>query len=65
MWIGHELTENSTRWLKSGTMSIVFDQAPETQARRALDVVLRKIGFITVEVSTEPVRFLTITSENL
>jgi LacI family transcriptional regulator len=65
MWIGHELTENSRRWLKSGLMSIVFDQAPETQARRAVDVVLQKIGFIDVEVSTEPVRFLTINSENL
>ena len=65
MWIGHELTENSRRWLKSGMMSIVFDQAPETQARRAVDVVLQRIGFIDVEVSTEPVRFLTINSENL
>jgi LacI family transcriptional regulator len=65
MWIGHELTENSRRWLKSGLMSIVFDQAPETQARRAVDVVLQRIGFIDVEVSTEPVRFLTINSENL
>jgi LacI family transcriptional regulator len=65
MWIGHELTENSRRWLKSGLMNIVFDQAPEVQARRAVDVVLRRIGFIDVEVSTEPVRFLTINSENL
>lgn len=65
MWIGHELTDESTQWLKAGTMSIVFDQAPETQARRAIDVVLRRIGFIATEVSSEPVRFLTITSENL
>lgn len=65
MWIGHELTDNSRRWLKSGLMSIVFDQAPETQARRAVDLVLQRIGFIDVEVSTEPVRFLTINSENL
>jgi LacI family transcriptional regulator len=65
MWIGHELTENSRRWLKSGLMSIVFDQAPETQARRAVDLVLQRIGFIDVEVSNEPVRFQTVTSENL
>ena len=65
MWIGHELTENSRRWLKSGLMSIVFDQAPETQARRAVDVVLQRIGFIDLEVSNEPVRFLTVNSENL
>jgi hypothetical protein len=29
-------------------MSIVFDQAPETQARRAVDLVLQRIGFIDV-----------------
>jgi LacI family transcriptional regulator len=65
MWIGHELTENSRRWLRSGLMSLAFDQAPETQARRAVDLVLQRIGFIDVEVSTEPVQFLTINSENL
>jgi LacI family transcriptional regulator len=65
MWIGHELTENSRRWLKSGLMDIVLDQAPEVQARRALDTVLRRIGFLDIEISTEPVRFLTINSENL
>jgi len=65
MWIGHELTENSRRWLKSGLMSIVFDQAPETQARRAVDMVLQKIGFIDLDISNEPVRFLTVNSENL
>jgi LacI family transcriptional regulator, galactose operon repressor len=31
----------------------------------ALDVVLRRIGFIDIEVSDEPVRFLTIVAENL
>jgi LacI family transcriptional regulator len=65
MWIGHELTESSRRWLKSGLMDIVLDQAPEIQARRALDTVLRRIGFIDVEVSTEPIRFLTIVAESL
>jgi LacI family transcriptional regulator len=63
-WIGHELTDNTRRYLKSGLMSIVLDQAPQVQARRALDTVLRKIGLIDVEVDTEPVRFLTITPEN-
>jgi LacI family transcriptional regulator len=65
MWIGHELTENTRRWLETGLMNIVFDQAPETQARRAVDIVLRRVGFLDQEVSSEPVPFLTITSENL
>ena len=64
MWIGHELTDDSRRWLRSGLMDIVLDQAPEVQARRALDMVLRGIGFLDVEVSSEPVRFLTINAEN-
>jgi LacI family transcriptional regulator len=63
-WVGHELTENNRRYLKAGLMSIVLDQAPEVQARRALDTVLRRIGLIDVEVDTEPVRFFTITPEN-
>lgn len=65
MWVGHELTDESRLWLRSGLMDIVLDQAPETQARRAIDTILRKIGFISAEVSTEPVRFYTITAENL
>jgi len=65
MWIGHELTEDSRRWLKSGLMDIVLDQAPEIQARWAIDTVLHRIGFIDVAVSCEPVRFLTISAENL
>ena len=65
MWIGHELTANSRRWLKSGLMDIVLDQAPEVQARRAVDTVLHRIGFHDVEDSSGPVRFLTINSENL
>lgn len=65
MWIGHELTDHSRRWLKSGLMDIVLDQAPEVQARRALDTVLKRIGFLDAEVNSEPVRFLTINRENL
>jgi LacI family transcriptional regulator len=65
MWVGHELTDDSRRWLKSGLMDIVLDQAPEVQARRAIDTVLHRIGFLDVEVSADPVRFLTINAENL
>ena len=63
-WIGHELTDNTRRYLRTGLMSIVLDQAPEIQARRALDTVLRKIGLIDVEIDAGPVRFFTITPEN-
>lgn len=65
MWVGHELTEASRGWLHSGLMHVVFDQAPEAQARRSLDVLLHRIGFIKTEVSSEPIRFYTIMSENI
>ncbi|TAN15028.1 MAG: LacI family transcriptional regulator, partial [Rhizobiaceae bacterium] len=65
MWVGHELTERSREWLKSGLMDIVLDQAPEIQARRAIDIILRQLGLIEFEVDDEPIRFLTINAENL
>ena len=64
-WIGHELTDASRGWLRSGLMDIVLDQAPEAQARRSLDMLLHRLGFISEEPSREPVRFYTITSENV
>lgn len=64
-WVGHELTRETQDYLGSGIMSIVLDQAPELQARRSIDLALNRLGLIEVEVSAEPVRFLTITSENL
>jgi len=65
VWVGHELTESSRGWLKSGLMDIVLDQAPEMQARRAVDLVLSRIGFVDLQASSEPVPFLTFTAENL
>jgi len=65
MWVGHELTEASRGWLRSGLMDVVLDQAPEAQARRSLDLVLRRLGFISAEVRAEPIRFYAITSENI
>jgi LacI family transcriptional regulator len=64
-WIGHELTDASRGWLKSGLMDVVLDQAPEAQARRSIDTLLNRVGFINAEVSVEPIRFYTITSENV
>jgi LacI family transcriptional regulator len=65
MWVGHELTEGSRGWLRSGLMDIVLDQAPEAQARRSVDILLNRLGFISAEVSTEPIRFYTVTSEHI
>ncbi|MBY5661949.1 LacI family DNA-binding transcriptional regulator [Rhizobium leguminosarum] len=64
-WVGHELTGETQDYLRRGIMSIVLDQAPEVQARRSIDLALNRLGLIEVDVSAEPVRFLTITPENL
>lgn len=64
-FVGHELTETTAAALRDGVMAVVLDQAPEAQARRAVDIVLRKIGFLHLEPDTTPIRFVTITAENL
>lgn len=65
MWVGHELTDNTRRWLRSGMMDIVLDQSPEVQARRSVDRVLKQLGVIDVELASDLVPFLTITRENV
>ncbi|KAA1180484.1 hypothetical protein FP026_16800 [Rhizobium tropici] len=37
VWIAHALNNETRRFIASGLMTHVLDQAPETQARRALD----------------------------
>lgn len=63
--IGHELTEQSAAALRDGTISAIIDQAPETQARRALDTALHRLGLLETEVDSTPIRFVTITADNL
>lgn len=64
-FVGHELTERSAAALREGVMFVVFDQAPEEQARRALDLMLARLGFLETEVANPPIRFVTITAENI
>ena len=63
--IGHELTEQSAAALRDGTISAIIDQAPETQARRALDTALHKLRLLETEIDPSPIRFITITADNL
>ena len=46
-------------------MSVVLDQAPEAQARRAIDLMLKKVGLLDMELDAAPIRFITVTAENL
>ncbi|TGS82583.1 LacI family DNA-binding transcriptional regulator [Mesorhizobium sp. M3A.F.Ca.ET.174.01.1.1] len=64
-FVGHELTERSARGLSEGTMDVVLDQAPEAQARRAIDLVLAALNLHDLPVDNPPIRFVTFTAENL
>jgi LacI family transcriptional regulator len=46
-------------------MGAVIDQAPEAQARRALDMMLSRLGVLEAAVDNQPIRFITITAENV
>lgn len=63
--VGHEFTRHSGEALKDAIMAAVIDQAPETQARRSLDLVLSWFGLLNTPVDRSPIRFITITAENL
>lgn len=63
--VGHELTEASRAALRDGTMSAVLDQAPEAQARRAMDLMLHRIGMLDIAPDTAPIRFVIVTPENI
>ena len=65
IFVGHELTENSAAALRDGVTSVVLDQAPEAQARRAVDMMVKKIGLLDMELDAAPIRFITVTAENL
>lgn len=64
-FVGHELTDYTRTALHDGIMDVVLDQAPEAQARRALDLILRRIGLTDIEPDQAPIRFITITKEGL
>ena len=64
-WVGHSLNEHTASCVKSGLMDMVIDQLPELQAQRAIQTVLFRLGLMDVEVSTDPVQFVTVTAQNL
>ena len=64
-FVGHELTQRSSAALSDGTMQVILDQVPEVQARCALDLMLQRIGLLRESIENKPIRFTTITAENL
>lgn len=64
-FVGHELTETTQAALRKGSADVILDQLPEAQARRAVDLMLLRLGLTGETVENPPIRFSTITRENL
>jgi LacI family transcriptional regulator len=65
IFIGHELTVHTARMLSSGIMTLVIDQNPEQQARKAIDVLLRRFGYTSGPAEPSDVPFTVFSPENL
>jgi LacI family transcriptional regulator len=64
-FVGHELTDDSAHALRSGVADVILDQLPEAQARRAVDLLLTKLGLTDIAADNPPIRFTTLTAQNI
>lgn len=64
-FVGHEHDDLTRTALGDGTADVIFDQLPEAQARRAIDLILWRLGHLDEPVDNPPIRFTTVTAENL
>jgi LacI family transcriptional regulator len=64
VFIGHELTEHTRRFLLAGTMDAVIDQNPRVEAREAIDRLLRAARG-EPDLDPAPIRIHAIFRENL
>jgi LacI family transcriptional regulator len=64
LFVGHELTEESAALLRAGAMTVAIDQAPELQARRAIDLMLSRLGVTPAEATGGEIAFTLHTAEN-
>jgi LacI family transcriptional regulator len=62
-FVGHELTEETSVLLKDGVMAVTIDQAPELQARRSIDLMLKRLRGGGQAISSE-IAFTLHTVEN-
>lgn len=65
VFIGHELNTETRRMLQEGTMTLTIDQNPELQARRAINILLYRFGYVEESAGTRDVPFVIYGPENL
>jgi LacI family transcriptional regulator len=63
VFIGHDLTDDTRRYLLSGTMDAVIDQYPRVEAREALEQLARAVRGLPW--TSHPLRTQIIVRENL
>ena len=65
-WVTHEISDDHRQYMQQGTLDVVIDQDPDTQAIRALQNVLAAVG-MTPNASTldKPGEFRLYFSENM
>ena len=64
VFIGHELTEHTRRFLLSGVMDAVIDQNPRVEAREAIDQLARAVRGESLKTYL-PIRVQAIFKENI
>ena len=65
VFIGHELTVHTARMLSAGVMTLAIDQNPEQQARKAIDVLLRRFGYTSAPAEPSDVPYAIFGPENI
>lgn len=65
VFIGHELNAETQSMLSRGTMTLTIDQNPELQARRAVNILLRRFGYLEDNSGFGEVPFVIYGPENL
>lgn len=65
VFVGHELTVHTRRMLAEGVMTLTIDQNPEQQARGAIEVLLRRFGYVESQGQLGEVPFTIHGPENL
>lgn len=65
VFIGHELNVHTRRLLSEGTMTLTIDQNPESQARRAISILLHRFGYVEEIPGPGDVPFVIYGPENL
>jgi LacI family transcriptional regulator len=63
--IGHDLTLDARRMLQSGVMTLVIDQNPELQVKKALQILAVRFGFSAEPTDNPPVPFTLHVRDNL